>query len=207
MFPLFGACIRTLFAGFILLATVHPALAQPAESSSGGRPDMSNYILKPRDVIRIEVFQEEDLTREVRVAAEGTISLPLINEVRVAGMTVQDAQETIRRLYDEKYLVDPQVSILVISYTERRLQVHGHVARPGPVLIPPEENMTLTEAIAAANGLTRMADKRKIIIRRPGPNGRDRVIEVDFDEILTNPNADDILVYDGDNILVQERVF
>lgn len=190
------------------LAVLSVVAASSVVAQSGVTPpdpeSMFNYVLRPRDVIRVEVYRHGDLTREARIAADGTITLPLLNEVKVAGMSVFDAKTLIERRYNADYLVDPEVSIIVLSYTARRINIHGQVRSPGPVVIPPEEEMTLTQAIAASGGLTRLANADKVIIRRPREDGSIQVIEVDFDDILRDANASDITVYDGDNITVLE---
>lgn len=168
---------------------------------------LSNYVIQPLDIFRMTVFQEPDLESEVRVAQDGTVVLPLIGSITVGGMTVVDVQQMITDLYNRDYLVNPHVTLMMLQYTEQRLQVHGQVGRPGWVVIPPEEEMTLSQAISAAGGLTRLADGGDIRLKRVSPSGKSKVIRIDFDEILKDPEAKDIQVYDGDNIFVTERIF
>ena len=165
-----------------------------------------NYVLRPSDLVQVEVFQEEDLYKEVRVAADGTIVLPLIGRVEVADLTVPEVQEKIRTLYDEKYLVDPQINLLVLEYSQRRVHVLGQVNEPGYVLIPPEEEMTLTQAITGAHGMTLRADRKNVKIKRI-TDGKTRVYIINVNEILRNPEAKDVPIYDGDTVYVEERLF
>tara|TARA_B100000965_G_scaffold406480_1_gene445631 strand:+ start:5193 stop:5762 length:570 start_codon:yes stop_codon:yes gene_type:complete len=174
-----------------------------AKANLGAR---QNYVLRSTDLIQVEVFQEEDLYKEVRVAADGMIVLPLIGKVKVAGMTVSEAQEKIRELYDQKYLVDPQINLLVIQYAPRRVQVLGQVNQPGYVIIPPEEEMTLAQAISGAHGMTLRADPKNVKIKRVA-DGKTKVFTINFNEILRNPEAKDVYVHDGDTIYVEERLF
>lgn len=166
-----------------------------------------NYIIQPLDIFRVTVFQEPDLESEVRVSKDGTVALPLIGKINVAGMTVLDAQHMIRELYNRDYLVKPHVTLMMLQYTERRIQVHGQVNQPGPVVIPPEEEMTLSQALSAAGGLTRLASSSNILVKRVDEQGKSKVIRIDFDEILKDPQAKDIKMREGDNIFVQERIF
>ena len=112
-----------------------------------------NYILKPSDVIQVSIFLEPDLEKSVRIEADGTVTLPLIKKVKVADLTVSDAQELITQLYNRDYLVDPQISVLVVSFSPKLVRILGSVNRPGVVEMPPDRQMTLTEAIASANGI------------------------------------------------------
>ena len=178
---------------------------QEQDSSSKSRVT-ENYRLNTKDVIRVEVFQEPDLLRELRVNADGKVALPLIGNVKVGGMTVLDAQQLIRDLYEKDYLVNPQVNLLVLEYAERRVSVTGQVNRPGPVLIPPEEEMTFTQAIAAANGLNLRAAENRITLTRMMPDGKPRKYTLDYDEIVNDPRKD-MKLQDGDTIYVEESRF
>ncbi len=189
---------------FILIVSLCAFLAGLNGQTQAVGQDLSNYVLQPRDVIRVEIFQEPDVGREVRLAADGTVSLPLIGEIKVAGMTVRDARTLMTDLYNRDFFVEPQLSILVLEYTQRRLQVLGQVNSPGLVVIPPEEGMTLSQAIAAARGLTNMARRNDIRIRRK--IGEEiQMIEINYDDLLRNPQASDIEVIDGDIISVETR--
>ena len=95
-----------------------------------------NYILQPSDVIQVSIFLEPDLEKSVRIEADGTVTLPLIKRVKVSGLTVSDAQELITQLYNRDYLVDPQISVLVVSFSPKLVRVLGSVNRPGVVEMP-----------------------------------------------------------------------
>lgn len=177
-------------------------------AQSSYRAASSNYEVNALDVLRVNVYEEPDLSMEVKVSADGFITLPLINKVEVMGRTVSEIQEMLRRRFiDEEYLIDPQITVFVAQYQPRRVYVHGMVRRPGPVGIPPEEKMTLTQAISAAGGVDRLGNGRSISIKRIDENGKMIVIEVDLNEILEDPQAKDIYVRDGDNIQIPERMF
>ncbi len=167
----------------------------------------ANYTLRPTDLLRVEVFQEEDLKKEVRVTADGTVILPLIGQVKVGGMTLTAAQKLIQELYAKDYLVDPQVTVLIMQYAERRVHVHGQVNNPGWVLIPAEEEMTLSQAVAGAKGTTLRSNPRAIKLKRTLPNGESLTQEFDLEDILRDSTTKDIKVEDGDSIYVPERIF
>lgn len=166
----------------------------------------TKYRLQPMDLLRMEIFQEPDLNKEVRVEADGTIVLPLIGKVVVGNMSLSDAQDYIQFLYNKDYLVNPQVNLLIIKYAERRVQVLGQVNRPGNVVIPPEESLTITQAISGAGGFNRLANEREVQIRRTGSDGKPQVILINVKEVLQNPKAKDIYLQDKDTVYVDESV-
>lgn len=165
-----------------------------------------NYILKPSDVVKVEVYKETDLNKTVRVEGDGTVALALIGKVKIANMTVAEAQSLITDLYNRDYLVDPQVSLLVVSFSPKVVRILGSVNRPGVVQIPPDRELTLTEAIAGVNGISRLGNPNKVTIKRIGSDGRTQQMEVNFSKIVTDPNMRDIVLHEGDTIWVPERI-
>lgn len=165
-----------------------------------------NYVLKSSDVVSVEVYQEEDLNKNVRVEGDGTVALALIGKVKVAGMTVAEAQSLITDLYNRNYLVDPQVSLLVVQFSPKVVHILGSVNSPGVVNIPPDRDLTLTEAIAGVQGVSRLGNPKSITIKRSGENGRARQMEVNFSRIVTDPNVQDVVLQEGDTVWVPERI-
>jgi polysaccharide export outer membrane protein len=179
--------------------------------SSGGSSGVglvvgSNYVLKPSDVIEIEVYQEQDLNKNVRIEGDGTVALALVGKVKVADMTVAEAKTLITDLYNRDYLVDPQVSVLVVSFAPKVVRILGAVNRPGVVEMPPDRDLTLTEAIASANGISRLGNPKALKIKRVAQDGRSRQMEINFSKILTDPDVRDIILEEGDTIWVPERI-
>lgn len=191
-----------------LVAVFFAALsASAAETGVSSSVQNSLYKLRPLDVLTIKVFQEPDLDTVYRVGQNGMIVLPLINAVKVAGLTLQEAQKLIKQLYEKDYLVNADVSIFISEYSPQRVYVIGQVNRPGEVVFPPEETMTLSKAITGAMGTTRLANDRSINVKRVLPNGEVKVFEVDLKAILTKANAKDFPIYEGDTIEVPESMF
>ena len=165
-----------------------------------------NYVLKPSDVVSVEVYQEPDLEKSVRIEGDGSVALALVGKVKVAGMTVAEAQSLITDLYNRDYLVDPQVSLLVVQFSPRIVHVLGSVNYPGQVELPPDRDLTLTEAIAAVRGISRLGNPKSITIKRIDVNGRARQMEVNFSRIVQDANERDIVLQEGDTIWVPERI-
>ena len=178
-------------------------------SSTGGGVGIvvgENYILKPSDVISIEVYQENDLNKSARIQGDGSVALALIGKVKVAGMTAGEAQALIIDLYNRDYLVDPQISLLVVEFSPRVIHILGSVNNPGVVPIPPDRDLTLTEAIASVRGVSRLGNPKSITIKRVEEDGRARQMEVNFSRIIKDPNSKDIILKEGDTIWVPERI-
>lgn len=185
-----------------------PSSSGSTGSSAGGSGAVGiivgeNYVLKPSDVISVDVFQENDLNKTVRIEGDGSVALALIGKVKIAGMTVSGAQSLITDLYNRDYLVDPQVSVLVTSFSPKFVYVLGRVGSPGKVEIAPDQDMTLIDAISQSRGVTAMGNPKKVRIK-PGDGGKP--YDVNYDEIRRG-DAKDIILAEGDTITVPERVF
>ena len=121
-----------------------------------------SYRLGPNDVVRIQVFGEEDLTVESKVAGDGTINFPLLGPVALAGKTVPEVQEYLMARLAEGYVRSPRVTLVMVRY--RNFFVSGEVKVPGGY--PYEAGLTLQKAISMAGGFTDKAETRKITVVR-----------------------------------------
>ncbi len=161
-----------------------------------------NYRIRVGDVIQVDVFQEPLMTMRQRVLADGTISVALIGRLSVAGRTVEQAAASIAAVLDKKQLVNPQVTITILAYAPRRFTVWGQVKTPGTYVIPPEEVVSLPEAIAMAGGNTVIGNSRRTVVSR---NVGESVEQLRVD--ATAPEAQRFLVTEGDVIHVPETAF
>jgi protein involved in polysaccharide export with SLBB domain len=168
--------------------------------------EATDYVLQPSDLIRVIIFQEPDLLREVRITQEYTITLPLIGTIDLRNRTVRQAEEVIRGLYDKDYLVNPQVNLAVLEYTQRTVQVVGAVNSPGAVVFPPEQKMGLVEAIARAGGQSRIADLKRVRLTRTNAEGRAENRTINVDDMMKGASDDQVLLIKGDVIFVPERL-
>jgi polysaccharide export outer membrane protein len=112
----------------------------------------------------------------------------------------------ITDLYNRDYLVDPQVSLLVVSFSPKVIHILGSVRAPGVVNIPPDRDLTLTEALSMVGGVTRMGNPKAINIKRVDQDGRTRQMEVNFSKIVRDPDVKDVVINEGDTIWVPERI-
>lgn len=188
-----------LFA-LLLLPVLARAEDAPASDAS------TDYVLQPSDLIRVMVFQEPDLQREVRITQEYSITLPLIGTIDLRGKTVRQAEEIIRSLYDKDYLVNPQINLTVLEYNQRTVKVLGSVNSPGAIAFPPEQKMGLLEAIARAGGFARIADRKKVRLSRTLADGKTENYVINADEMIQGASAQQWLLTKGDVIFVPERI-
>lgn len=136
---------------------------------AGAAPDNApNYVLRPNDGIRLEVYGEPDLSGSVRILKSGQASFPLIGEVEVAGLTVTAAKDKIRELYAKDFLVDPKMTLTVDDYATDYVSVIGAVTNPGQVPIPMNGHLDLAAAMASVGGLAAEANPDAIQLVRAG---------------------------------------
>ena len=105
----------------------------------------------PEDLLAIEVYGQDKLSRTLRVSGQGDITMPLVGVVKVAGLTPQEIEKRLEELYDAQFLVNPQITVTVKEFRYQRVSVTGAVAKPGTYeLIGPR---TLLEVLSLAGGL------------------------------------------------------
>lgn len=160
-------------------------------------------VLGPGDLVEIRVFGEPELSATHEVSSSGTIRLPLIGSVPAAGLTPDALTLNVEQLYNEKYLRDAKVSILVKEQRSRKVYVLGQVSKPGPVIV--DGRITVIEAIARAGGTTQLADANRTLLTRDGEDGQVRVL-VPVGEIGIG-RAPDIELQPGDILFVPESPF
>jgi len=179
--------------------------SQASENTVSSPP--VDYVLRPADILQVKVYKEEDLTREVSVSQEYTVSLPLIGNVSVKDRSVRQIEEMIRQLYDRDFLVNPQVTVIVVKYAERAVNVIGSVNAPQAVPFPPERGLTLLEAIARAGGFSRLADRSKVKIIRTDDKGVSTTFTIDATKLMESRSANLWSLQVDDVIQVEERIF
>lgn len=187
---------RLLIAAGLLFLSSQAVTAQAAASS---------LVLRTNDRIEVRVFQEDDLTQQVLVSPEGTVRLSLIGSIPVAGLSADRASAQIRRAYADGYLINPQVQVSVVQAAKRRALVLGQVVRPGPVDLRAGERVTLLQAIAEVGGLTRLANKRRVFVKRVS-GGREQLFKVDYKALSTDSNIPAFYIEEGDVITVKESL-
>jgi polysaccharide export outer membrane protein len=157
------------------------------------------YQVGESDVLSITVWKEPEITHSVVVRTDGYISLPLINEVKVSGMTPLQIQDLITRRL-QAYLTNPQVTVTVTEIHSRRAFITGEVARPGGYLLNAETNVL--QLIAQAGGLTAFAKRDNITILR-FENGKQLMLPFHYREVVKGRNiGENLALRPGDTVVV-----
>ena len=182
------------------------ARGEEPKPAAADNPVMTDYVLQPSDLIRVMVFQEPDLLRDVRITQEHTITLPLLGTIEVKNKTVRQTEVIIADLYDKDYLVNPQISLTVLEYNQRTVKVLGAVNQPGAIVFPPEQKMGLLEAIARAGGFSRIADRKRVRLSRTLADGKTENFTINTDEMMQGASAAQWLLTKDDVIFVAERI-
>jgi protein involved in polysaccharide export with SLBB domain len=162
-------------------------------------PSHQSYRLGPNDVVRIQVYGEEDLTVESKIDGDGNINFPLLGVVPVAGKTLQELQEYLTTRLVGGYVRMPRVTAYVFKY--RNFYVSGEVKVPGGY--PYEEGLSVQKAITMAGGLTEKAERGEVRILR-SVNGQEETLPVKFDTFVF-PD-DTIVVAEGQRFYVSGEV-
>jgi polysaccharide biosynthesis/export protein VpsN len=165
-------------------------VVRPAAPASA--PDLSAYRLGIGDKVRIDVFNEPDLSLEATIDPTGRISYPLLGSVESLRKTARELQDAISQGLAAGYLINPDVRVTVVQY--RPFYVTGQVQRPGAY--PFVVGLTVEKALALAGGMTNLASSRAIYLLR-----EDRPLDQRVRVVL------DAAVLPGDTLLVEESLF
>lgn len=168
-------------------------------------PPAGPYRIAAQDVLDISVYGEPDLTRTVRVSADGKINYPLVGEVEVAGLETSKAEARLRDLLDAK-VVNPYVTVEVKEQHSRRVSILGEVVKPGAYDIPTNAPLTVVEAIALAGGFTKYAAGNKTRVVRNGPAGRETII-VPVNDVTRGAKDKDLVLQPEDVVSVPQSMF
>jgi polysaccharide export outer membrane protein len=177
-----------------------PAAAQaPAPPTTTTRNAQDDYTIGIADVVNVKVFGEPDASREnATVDNDGTIDMPYIGRVKLAGRTSREVEGEIRDRLGKDLLVNPSVSVEIIKYRSKSVFVEGQVRSPGEIVL--EGNVSLTTALAKAGSLSLDAGSY-VIISRAGANGVTEKIKVSRADIESG-KAQNIMLKDADTVFV-----
>lgn len=189
---------------FVMLTIAAACITLP--SCGGGQsvdqsvpPPSVQYTIGPADVLRIEVWKEEALSQTVPVRTDGKISLPLINDIYVVGLTPLELQKDLTKQFSQ-FIENPTVSVIVQEINSLKIFVVGNVNQPGVFDVKREINVL--QAISLAGGFTEWANKRNIkLFRKHG--GVEQVIKINYNKIVSGEHPElNIPLLPGDNIVV-----
>ena len=161
--------------------------------------------LGPRDLIQIKVYQQPDLTQEIRIDDDGTVTLPLVGQVRATGMTVEAFSRDLVKRYKE-YLLNPEITVFVKEYNKREMEISvlGEVGKSGFFRF--EEKSTLLDVLAQVGGLKPESGDRVIILRpkKIGESGEAETFIVKAKDLYTPEGVKklNLELLDGDTVMV-----
>ncbi|HSI39141.1 MAG TPA: polysaccharide biosynthesis/export family protein [Xanthobacteraceae bacterium] len=176
----------------LLLVTACAGTPPPASNAVPPEGGVDSYTLGTGDKLRITVFNEPNLSGEFDIDSAGIVALPLVGNVKAAGITQRDLEQQITAKLAGGYMRDPRVNVEVLIY--RPFYILGEVTRPGEY--PYRNGMNVMGAIAVAGGFTYRGNDKTIYIRRAGQT----------DE-RSYPLTTTTVVLPGDILRVPERMF
>jgi len=156
--------------------------ALPAEQAVS-----AEYRVGPKDLLEVTALGVAEIQKlVVRVSESGRIALPLVGEVEVENLTQSEVEQKLVRILGEKYLVNPQVTIFILEYESKRVNVLGAVEKPGPYKLLGRQ--TVMSVISQAGGMTRDAGN-EIIVLRQLPDGSSTSIRISVDDLFVKGDA------------------
>jgi polysaccharide export outer membrane protein len=200
--------LKTVLLGllsFVLLlgcAKLPPkAQADTAKVNATESGKHQEYKIGSNDLLQIDVYQVQELSKEVRVNSNGDISLPLLGAFSVQNLTAHELENVLEKKLGESYLQNPQVNVTIKEYTNQRITVEGLVKNPGVYLF--KGDATLLHVLALAQGEDEVANTHQVhLFRDNGKNGKDSYF-VDVDAVRKGDVEDPILK--GNDILVVQE--
>ncbi len=180
-----------LFVGTLILSNAFLSYSQ-------------DYIIGEGDVLKITVYDHDDLTTVTRVSGDGFISFPLIGKVEVKGLTLSQIAEKISIFLSDGYIVNPQVNIFIQEFRSKKAFIMGEVNKPGLYILP--GHTTFLSLLSEAGGLTKDAGDKAIIKRKANPDSTDEsIITVDLKMLIEKGLTSlDIPIMDSDSIYISK---
>ena len=178
----------------VLLFLIAPGLAAASNSKA------ADYTIGVGDALEIVTWKEPDFSREnIIVRLDGNISFPLLDDLKAAGLTPTQLKQTIeKRLKD--FVASPSVTVTVTNAASQRFYILGEVVNTG--VYPIVKELTVLQAFALAGGFTEWASKKEIILFRK-ENGKEKVIRINYKDIVKSKNfSQNVVVKTDDTIIV-----
>jgi polysaccharide biosynthesis/export protein len=176
--------------------TASPTTRSTATGFTHTAFNSSAYTIGPLDVLDISVFNVPELSKTVQVSGTGTINMPLLGEIPAAGNTTEQLERELTAKLGEKYLQNPQVTVLVKEYNSQRVTVEGAVKKPG--VYPITTDTSLLQLVAMAGDFDVGADSTVLILRTT--NGKRAAARFDVGAIQTG-RAEDPKIQSGDVVV------
>ncbi len=190
------AALFTVLAVVIIGAAVEPSRAQPQREPATPPTD---YRIGPQDVVQVLVWKNEAMSKTVPVRPDGMISLPLLNDVKAAGLTTLELRDVLQKKLTE-YIPNPEVSVIVSEVHSYLVSVIGEVPKPGRYEL--KSWTTVLDVIALAGGFSQFADRKRIVVLRQQDGKGLKRIPFNYNKVVTGEDQDNFFVLPGDVVLV-----
>jgi len=177
--------------------------APPVDPTVSPSEPLVATTLGPGDVIEVRVYGEQELSGFYRVGTDGDVVFPLCQRVTLSGLSANDAAGKLRACLAERFIRDPQVSVLVKEYNSKKVFVFGEVQKPGTFVY--EDGMSIIQAVTLAGGFTRTAAQNSTSVTRH-VNGQEQKIKVYVQDIALG-KAPNFTLEPGDIVYVPESLF
>ncbi len=175
------------------------------------QPSVTDYVVGPQDVLTITSYDQADLSGKFTLEADGTFTYPLIGRMKAGGLTLRALEDSLKkRLKDEGFFNNPQITIAVETYKSQRIFIVGEVRLPGAY--PLSGDMNLVEALARAGSTLPSASGEAIVVHPAAPGGSGPTLpdqdstanaeRVDLRAMQNGVFTDNIVLRDGDTIFV-----
>lgn len=205
--------LRLVLLGLVLVSPRPSALsAESAPTTKNPSKKAIVYKIRSADRLGVRIFQEEDLNSTPRVDSKGMINLPLVQELRVDGLTINEAERMVENAFREgRFLRKPQVTITVEDYGPREVTIGGSVKVPARYPLPLETSMTLLDLVSKAGGFMDTAKGTAVRVTRIQPDGSVTTLVFDVESILKgkkDARAEDssLVLEPNDIVYVPERI-
>lgn len=176
-----------------------PSPAGQSAAQAEDPPSAQEYLLGPGDIVRVTVYNNPDLTTEAEISQRGTLSFPLVGEVKVGGLSRASAEKTIATALNKGgFVPNAHVNILVAQYRSQQVSVIGEVQKPGKY--PIHQTVNLTDLIAMAGGVSPKGGHMVTIIRKES-GGRTAQYLVNFKKLMAEPDPARNVQIMGDDVV------
>jgi polysaccharide export outer membrane protein len=193
---------RALFVFAIsMILCAQPAFAQqPANVKLAPKePSLEEYRIGPEDLLQISVWKNEAMSRVVAVRPDGMISLPLLDDVKAAGLTPMQLRDLLAHKLAE-YVPSPSVSVIVNEVRSFKVSVIGEVVRPARYEL--RSRTTVLDVLSMAGGFNQFATRTRIVILRQDGPKRNR-ISFNYNRVMSGDgDEENLYLRPGDIILV-----
>jgi len=193
---------RVICSVFLLfcVTSVYAGINNEGGAKEGGAKD--HYKVSPGNSLKITVYEEPDLSAEVKVGDDGYITYPLVGRIKVTGFNKGELEELITHKLKDGYVLNPQVMVAIVSYSS--FYIYGEVSKPGEYKM--DGNVTILEALALAGGFSRIASPNGTRVIRE-KNGKKETFYVKVGDISKNKESKTFILEAGDVVFVPESFF